>query len=104
MLTFDKIRDIERQERDSRTLQKLPDGFIGSLADYLARKESVAEKASADILEIENIKATIKRIFEAREKKLLDMALYTARTGTLPENLIESEEKSFDAVLEALRS
>ncbi|MBI2579534.1 MAG: hypothetical protein HYW27_01395 [Candidatus Aenigmarchaeota archaeon] len=38
MLTFDKIRDVERMERNEKKLQKLPADFIQDLRDYINRK------------------------------------------------------------------
>lgn len=102
MLTFEKIRDLERAERDNKQLQKLPDNILDELRDYLHKKEKM-EKTSSDIMELENVKNTIKRLFELREKKILDMLLYMARTGLPPENLLKGEEKFFYFVLDEMK-
>ncbi|MBI4174836.1 MAG: DNA replication complex GINS family protein [Candidatus Aenigmarchaeota archaeon] len=94
MLTFDKIRDMERLERQSRKLQKVPDDLVAELRDYINRKEK-GDKSSADLIEMENIKATIKRFFELREGKILTSVLDTVRTGLPPENMNKSEEALF---------
>ncbi|MBS3053393.1 MAG: DNA replication complex GINS family protein [Candidatus Aenigmarchaeota archaeon] len=93
MLTFDKIRDIERAEKESKKLQKLPENFLSDLRDYLKKKEQL--KSSADIHELENVRNIIRRFFESREKKLLEGALYTVRTGLQPENLTKEEQDLF---------
>ncbi len=95
MLTFDKIRDLERTEKQGKKLQRLPDDIIVQLRDYLKRKEKITEKTSTDILEMENIKSTIKRLFELREAKILSAVLDTVRTGLPPENMAKEEEAIF---------
>lgn len=94
MLTFDKIRDLERTEKQGKKLQKIPDDIISQLKDYIRRKEK-GEKTSNDLLELENIKTTIKRLFELREGKILSAVLDTVRTGLPPENMTKEEEKIF---------
>jgi DNA replication initiation complex subunit (GINS family) len=95
MLTFEKIRELERVEREGKKLQKLPDDVIEQINDYMQRKEKTKEKTSADIMELENVKNTIKRFFELREHKLILAALDTVRTGLPPENLTKQEERTF---------
>ncbi len=103
MLTFDMIRELERQERSNRKMQKLPSDLIEEINDYISRKEQIQEKNSTDILELENVKNTIKRFFEMREKKLADMALLAARTGFPPENLDSGEEKIFYKLVDVIK-
>ncbi len=101
MLTFEKIRDLERAERESKKLQKLPDNLAEELKEYLRKKEKTAD--SSDIIELENIKSTIKRFFEMREQKLMEAVLYSLRTGLPPENLTKEEEKAFRQLMETAK-
>jgi len=103
MLTFEKIRDIERAERESKKLQKLPEHLLEELKEYLRRKERISEKTSADITELENVRGIIRRLFETRERKIIELALYTARTGIPVENLTKQEEKTFFFLVDELR-
>lgn len=93
MLTFEKIRDFERAERESKELQKLPENIIEEINDYIRKKESIKEKSSADIIEIENVKKIVRSFFELREKKIVDLALYSVRTQLPISNLLAIEEK-----------
>lgn len=95
MLTFDKIRDLERTEKQSKKLQKMPEDIILQMKDYMKRKEKIVDKTSSDIMELENIKTTVKRLFELREGKILSAVLDTVRTGLPPENMTNEEEKIF---------
>jgi len=103
MLTFDKIRELERTERDSNKLQKLPDDLMTQLQEYLRRKEGLKEKTSSEILELENVKNTIRRFFEIRERKIAGMALDCIRTGLPPEHLTSAEEKTFYHIVDILK-
>lgn len=102
MLTFDKIREIERAEREGKKLQRLPENFTGDLRDYLKKREQL--KSAADVHELENVRNIIRRFFEAREKKILDLALYGVRTGLEPENLTKEEQEFFRFVADRLRN
>ncbi|HIG97309.1 MAG TPA: DNA replication complex GINS family protein [Candidatus Aenigmarchaeota archaeon] len=103
MLTFDKIRDLERVERQSKKLQKMPEDIPAQLKDYLKRKEKITEKSSTEINELENIKTTIKRFFELREGKIVSAVLDTVRTGLPPENMSAEEEKLFYKLTDILK-
>lgn len=95
------IRELERNERQGKQLHKLPVDIIDELRDYMKRKEQLKE--TTDIMELENVRGTIKRLLELRERKVIDLAIYSARTGMPPENLTAGEEELFAAVVENLK-
>lgn len=101
MLTFDKIRDVERAEKENKKMQKLPENFLSDLRDYIKKKEQI--KSSSEIHELENVRSIVRRFFETREKKLMDAVLYTVRTGLPPENLTKEEEALYYSVFDAVR-
>ena len=103
MLTFEIIRELEREEKASKKPKKLPENLLEELREYIKRKERNAEKTASDMLELENVRNTIRRFFEMREKKIVDMALSTARTGLPPENLTNEEEKVFYDIAGAIK-
>ncbi len=104
MLTFEKIRDIERAEKESKQLRKLPENFFEELREYISKKGAMKDKTSMDIIELENVRNTIKRFLETRERKLVELALYTTRTGLPAENLTPLEEKYFAGMLALIKS
>ena len=99
MLTFEKIRELERKEHDNKKLQQLPDNFMNEIKEYLRKKERM-KQTSSDITELENVKNTIKRFFELREKKLADAAIYTVKTGLSTEDVADDEEKLLTALID----
>ncbi len=103
MLTFEAIRELERNEKNSKKLQKMPPDFVQKLAEYISKKQSISEKTTSDIMELENVKSTIKRFYELREKKITESALDAARTGMTPENLNKQEEQAFWLLVSALK-
>ena len=101
MLTFEKIRELERAERENKKLHKLPEGLLEELQDYLKKKEKL-KQTSSDINELDNVKSTIKRFFEHREKKLIDAALYMAKTGLPAENATAEEERLIFTLVDSI--
>ena len=99
MLTFEKIRELERAETKNKSLQKLPENFVSELSEYLQRKKNISKDPS----ELENIQNTIKRFFELREHKILDMLIYQLRTGMNVENLSPEEEILFNKLFIELK-
>lgn len=103
MLTFEKIRELERIEREAKKLQKLPDDIVEQMNDYMQRKNKIKEKSSADIMELENVKNTIRRFFELREHKIIMAALDTVRTGLPAEHLASHEDHVFYSAVDVLK-
>jgi len=103
MLTFEAIREIERQERDNKKIQKLPDNISEEIRDYIRRKEKIGQKSTTDILEIENVRKTIKSFFELRERKLVAAALSSAQSGLPAENLTSQEKNLFFNLVDIIK-
>lgn len=99
MITFDKIRELERAERTDKKMQKLPPDFITELKEYLEKKK---EMQGSDV-DLDTVKNTITRLFEMRETKLMESALYAARTGMKVENLTENEKEVMEKIVNALK-
>jgi DNA replication initiation complex subunit (GINS family) len=104
MLTFEAIRDLERGEREAKTLQELPDNFLDEVREYITKKESVPEKGSEDLKEIETVKGSLKRLFEIRERKIVEQAISSIKTGFPTENLTKSEAELHSFILEKLKT
>ena len=103
MLTFEQIRDMERLERGSPIITKIPERFIDEVRDYLRRKEAINDKKYADMLELDTIKNTITRLCDLRVKKIAEQALVTTKTGAQPENLTKEEERLFYRLVDGLK-
>ena len=103
VITFEKIRELQRGERDTPKPQRLPKDIMKEIREYLELKESITDKSSTDLIELQNVKNIIKDWLDMREHKVLSMALSSIRSGMPPENLTESEELLFFSVINSLK-
>jgi len=101
MITFDLIRRIQREEQKQPKLSKLPDNFYSSVAAYVAQKKRIAEGKDDKrvTLEIKSIEMLIEDVFNRRERKIVNTAINSARTGIPPENMIDEEMAFYNGLL-----
>lgn len=90
MITFEAISKIVREERGKTNLASLPEGFIDDVRSYLSKKEQM------DPQELNTAKSELKRLFELREKKILNMSHYFVRSGVIPGNMTSVERSFFN--------
>ena len=94
MITFETLRKIEREEKASNGLTRLPEDFFESVASYLSKK--IQLKGDEEDSELMNARHTIGDIVKLREKKILVSALNFADSGVEPANLTDEEKGLFD--------
>ena len=108
-ITYEILFGIYQKEKDSWDLQKLDSSFFDDCANYLNEKKQFLRKdnpmSAQTEKQIENAKRLIKKIYEAREEKILDMALMKSRTESNiidMSTLLEKEKLFFDEVVSIL--
>ncbi len=105
-ITFRFLREIQKKERESNELQKLPDDFLEKVKEYIARKRALLENPEmltfTQRREIENIKPVVRYILDRREQKVVIAAMRSARTGIKPRNLLPHEEELFNRLRETI--
>ncbi|MCD6371769.1 MAG: DNA replication complex GINS family protein [Candidatus Aenigmarchaeota archaeon] len=101
-ITFEIIREIQRSERSSPKLTKLPENFYEAARNYLEKKKSMM-KDRKDELEFRNAQRLLEEIFTIREKKILNFALTYIITNLPPENLTEEEKEFFEKVVSLVK-
>ena len=98
-ITFKFLRELQKKERESSELQKLPDNFLDELREYVSRKRTLLENPEmltfTERKEMENIKPVVRYIFDRREQKVVIAAIRAARTGIKPQNMLPHEEALF---------
>lgn len=104
ILTYETIRRIHKDEELSVKLAKIPDDFFEKAKEYVKAKEDAVKNDPVAAQEFQNVKHRLMFIMEARERKILSMALYSVRTGLPPENLTPSEKPFFESILNSLKS
>ncbi|MBI4016635.1 MAG: DNA replication complex GINS family protein [Candidatus Aenigmarchaeota archaeon] len=114
VITYETLYEILRREKSRDTLQKLDDKFFDDVLVYLKEKQktyedvmskndmfSVAERDSIAV-QLANIRRILKELYDRRERKIIDISLNKARTGSDivdTTNMLPSEQLFFDAVL-----
>lgn len=104
-LTYEKLFDFLREERNNVSLQKLPDSFYEEIIEYLhikddliaSEKENNSLTVESSIDQLKNAKKIIENIYERREKKILLLALHKSRTKSqlIDTSSLLQEEKVF---------
>jgi|TARA_Y100000310_G_scaffold337319_1_gene424110 DNA replication initiation complex subunit (GINS family) len=117
VITYEKLYEILRMEKFRTDLQKLPENFLESVKTYLEEKSKILERQkekdssmfqselNSTQRQLENVRKIIKEIYDRRENKILQNAVFSARSGAkeLP-NLLEHEKEFYDSLLELLAS
>lgn len=98
-ITFELIRRIQNEEQRLSKLSKLPENFFKSIANYLEQKKQLTLKDDRKVaLELKNVERLVEDIFNRRERKILNFAIISARTGIPPENLLEEERDFYNSI------
>ncbi len=106
VITYETLFELVRREKSRGELQQLDKDFYRNTIAYLEQKKELLSSASDDDMfgdseqtqnQIIHIKKLIRKLYETREKKLVDMALMRSKTGRSPgdEEFILPEEKMF---------
>jgi DNA replication initiation complex subunit (GINS family) len=119
-LTYELLFDMLRNEKNREELQALDKNFFADLIDYIQDKERLIKDNSDNQLfsglerektlkQLENAKRLIKDLYERREKKVLNLAMISSRTGGLLDksSMLPEEQKLFErlsALLEEFRN
>lgn len=103
-ITFELIRRIQNEEQRLPKLSKLPENFFKSVANYLEQKKQLTLKDDRKVaLELKNVERLIEDIFNRRERKILNFAIISARTGIPPENLLEEEKDFYNSLVDLIK-
>jgi len=101
MLTYESLRRFVNEEKDSKALARLPDGFFKQAESYLKGKEKLKK---GDDWELESASRLLQDLLEIRERKLLIHAFYFVRAGPAPENMAPREKKFFEKVVQNIKA
>ncbi len=104
-ITYEYIRKIQREEQNDVKLSKIPDDFYKKAKKYLDQKVKLTKKKRdrSSELEVENIQRVLEDVFNRRETKTLQQAVFATRTGIPVQNLTKNEEKFFRQLVELLK-
>jgi len=108
-ITYETLFDLLRREKNREDLQKLDDDFYDQVYSYLLEKQQALNKKGDELfasvekeklkIQFQNIRRLIKELYERREKKIINIAVIKARTGSDiidTSALLPSERRFFD--------
>jgi DNA replication initiation complex subunit (GINS family) len=110
MITYNDIYEAARKERYANQLQKLPNKFILSVAEYLADKKKIASKENDEFSDViiktkkqfENAMTLFRELMLRRRKKILNLVLVAAETGISKQdfdNMLDFEKGLFEDLM-----
>ena len=115
VITYDGIYEVLRMEKYRNELQKLNESFYEDVINYVKEKRSILEsqqnKDSIFSLEVEktkkqleNLKKMLKELYEKRESKIVQLALFASRNKSDKDytNMLNEEKKLYNKIIEEL--
>lgn len=118
IITYETLYEIMRREKFRPDLQKLNIEFFNDFIKYLQEKKSILEsqKKKKSIFtssetqktqkQIENTKKIIKELYEKRENKIIQIAMFAARNNDNPilQEMLPEERRFFQELLEIINN
>ena len=114
-ITYETLFDMLRNEKNREELQKLDESFFEDLIQYIKdKKELLTQDKESELFsglekektikQLENIKKLVRELYERREKKIVNMALISSRTGSILDDsaLLKEEKVLFDSLIDVL--
>lgn len=103
MLTYETLRKMLVEEKASKGLIRLPEGFFDSLKAYIENKSKAAQRKENE-WELQSAKNTVQDLLELRENKILNQSMYFTRSNVEPGNLAAEEQELFNSLAECLKT
>jgi len=102
VISFEYLRKILNEEKNSSNLTKIPENFYELVSEYIRTKMKVVRDKKEE-MEVRNMKRIVENIFNIRERKILNAAAIYVRIGVKPVNLTKEEELTFFRICEVLK-
>jgi len=112
VITYETLFEIFRREKTREELQPLDETFMEDVSSYIAEKKSISPsiedyefEKEKQLAQINNIKKLVRGIYDRREKKIIEMALNRAISGTAvidTSTMLKHEKDLFDSLVKVL--
>ena len=102
-MTYETIREYVIKEKNSQKLIELPDNFFQDIRTYLESKARVSE-GKEDLWELDNSRRMLQDLLDARESKLVKLALVFVRAGVTPGRVMPEEKAFFDSLVQNIKA
>jgi DNA replication initiation complex subunit (GINS family) len=103
MLTYETLREYVIKEKNTPKLTELPDNFFQDVRAYLESKAKVSE-GKEDLWELDNSRRMLQDLLDARESKLVKLALVFVRAGVTPGKVMPEEKVLFDSLVQSIKA
>ena len=100
LLTFQFLRQLQKQEKQSKTLNRLDENFYADIFSYLKTR---TQQDNITDTEKKHTRLIIKDLIDTRETKIINSALINTRTGLECESLLPQEKELFDNAIEIIK-
>lgn len=118
IITYEVLYEILRREKYNQELQKLDSTFFNDVINYIKEKNAILEsqKEKENVFskletgktekQIQNIKKILKELYERRENKILQQAIFDAKLKQKSEleNTLPEEKQIYNRLFELLTS
>lgn len=112
-ITYESLYDILRKEKYKPELQKISTNFFKHTIEYINTKKSILDNQKGSIFSAElqktqtqlnNIKRILKEIYERRENKIIQLALFSSRMNDPQDtsNMLPEEKILYALLIENL--
>ncbi len=105
-ISYDLLFDILRYEKSREDMQALDKDFYKKVVEYLKQKDAIllsintpTSERELTRIQVNNIKKILQEIYDRRERKIINLALYKIKTDSEMINtnvLLEEERIMFD--------
>ncbi|MBS3095107.1 hypothetical protein J4231_00335 [Candidatus Woesearchaeota archaeon] len=116
LITYEMLYEILREEKTKKEITRLDENFFENVIKYMSEKrnmlESQQKKSSIFTLsesvntkkQLENVHRILKELYERRENKILQLALFRSRTNEIVDNscMLGIEKMFFDDALKSM--
>lgn len=113
VITYETLYELLRREKYRPELQKLDENFFNNVVKYIEEKTEILASqrkkvsifASTEIVntqkQLDNINKILKELYEKRESKILQIALFSSRTNVSvndTESMLPEEKEFYEAI------
>lgn len=102
MITYEILREFVTKEKNSQKLAELSEDFFKDARIYLESKARASE-GKEDLWELDNSRRMLQDLLDARESKLVRLALMFVRAGVTPGKVMPEEKEFFDRLVDSIR-
>ena len=110
-ITYETLYELLRREKNREELQELSASFYNDVIEYLMGKAGIMEKETEPAkkrqteTELANVKKLIRELYHKRERKIANIAISRARTGSEMDDskcLLAPERELYEALFDDL--